>query len=156
MQAKLSIISRQQRFQQVTGWQGARHCGLRILIVMLVSVTLLTGCKAISDVEAPGMTPTVQAMKGYELYSWQVDETWHFALVMGTNRLKTMDEITAHDVAIESVDELRSHLSQLAQGEEIIWTTQFDEQLSLPPESVIEEVKKVCQDLELVLTITSQ
>jgi hypothetical protein len=37
------------------------------------------------------------SMKGYELYSWREKSSgdWYFALLPGTNRLKTYDEITA-------------------------------------------------------------
>ena len=38
------------------------------------------------------------SMKGWELYSWQSSDGWYFALVEGTNRLKTFEEISAPDV----------------------------------------------------------
>ena len=37
------------------------------------------------------------SMKGYELYSWEEDAQWHFTLITGTNRTKTMEEITSNE-----------------------------------------------------------
>lgn len=102
------------------------------------------------------MTTTPRSMKGYELYSWRVNGAWHFALLEGTNRLKTFEEVTAPEVTIDSVDDLRSRLAQLAPGEEIIWTTWNDERFSLPPEPLLEQVKQACQDLGLNLTIAAE
>ena len=46
----------------------------------------------LADIESlPG------SMKGYELYSWQEEDGWHFALITGTNRNKTIDEIITHE-----------------------------------------------------------
>ncbi len=99
------------------------------------------------------MTSIPKAMKGYELYSWNAQGTWWFALLVGTNRLKSIDEITVPGVAIKSADELRSHLAQLAQGEEIVWMTWTDDRLALPPQPVIEAVERMCQELDLELTV---
>jgi hypothetical protein len=33
------------------------------------------------------------SMKGYELYSWQDKDGWHFTLITGTDRSKTLEEI---------------------------------------------------------------
>ena len=57
----------------------------RVTLLLIVSL-LLAGCcpKADSDSES---------MKGYELYTWQEGGQWYFALLEGTNRLKTDEEI---------------------------------------------------------------
>lgn len=104
---------------------------------------------------SPTMTSATMAMKGYELYSWQTSGKWYFALVLGTNRLKTMDEISAPGVAVDSIDALRTRLAQLGRGEEIIWVTWADNRLALPPQPLVDAVKKMCQDLGLQLTIAS-
>ena len=41
------------------------------------------------------------SMKGYELYSWPVEDEWHFTLITGTNRLKTVEEITSGEDVID-------------------------------------------------------
>ncbi|MFN8493784.1 MAG: hypothetical protein U0350_39645 [Caldilineaceae bacterium] len=104
---------------------------------------------------SPTTPSATMALKGYELYSWQASGKWYFALVLGTNRLKTMAEITAPGVAVDSVDALRARLSQLGRGEEIIWGTWADKRLALPPQPLLDAVKKMCQDLGLQLTVTS-
>jgi hypothetical protein len=39
------------------------------------------------------ITALPHSMKGYELYSWSQDGEWHFTLITGTNRNKTLEEI---------------------------------------------------------------
>ena len=102
------------------------------------------------------MTASEKSMKGYELYSWETDGEWHYALVAGTNRLKVFDEIASPSVAVKSLDELRARLAQLARGEEIIWVTWMDARLALPPQPIVDEIIKACQDLGLNLTVVSK
>jgi hypothetical protein len=61
------------------------------------------------------------SMKGYELYSWRTNGDWYFSLLMGTNRLKTREEISAPKNRLSSVRALKEKLQQLPKGEEVIW-----------------------------------
>jgi hypothetical protein len=73
------------------------------------------------------------SMKGYELYSWLQDGQWHFTLVTGTNRDKTVGEIISSEdyiseaglviVHSEGTDSLRALLSKMPRGEQIFWLT---------------------------------
>ena len=68
-----------------------------------------------------GDASTGHAFKGYELYSWQDAEgAWRFALLEGTNRLKSPAEII--DVPL-SEGELLERLSALPAGETVSWCT---------------------------------
>jgi hypothetical protein len=70
------------------------------------------------------------SMKGYELYSWSEDGQWHFTLITGTNRNKTLEEITSEvDIISETgwikgtvigVEALENVLSKLPTDEFII------------------------------------
>jgi hypothetical protein len=106
--------------------------------------------------EMPVMTSSSKAMKGYELYSWYgEDAQWGYALLIGTNRLKSFEEITAPAAVISSVAELRSRLAQLPRSGEIVWIAWTDERLALPPEPVIESVIQACKRFGLQLTIAA-
>ena len=50
------------------------------------------------------------SMKGYELYSWADDGQWHFTLITGTNRTKTMEEITSKEHLISEIGWERIHV----------------------------------------------
>jgi hypothetical protein len=57
-------------------------------------------------INMPSATPGDElphSAKGYELYSWQEDSQWHFTLITGTNRNKTLEEVIS-DVNIVSED----------------------------------------------------
>ena len=69
------------------------------------------------------------SMKGYELYSWEEDNQWHFTLITGTNRTKTMEEITSREdfisetgwvkIRVVGADAIKDILSRLPQGESV-------------------------------------
>lgn len=124
--------------------------------VVLLVTAYLAACVTVPSVEDKPMTTGDRSMKGYELYSWQVNSKWRYALVAGTNRLKSYDEIVAPATAIKSVTELRTQLARLAKGEEIVWVTWVDDRLALPPQPVIDEIQKVCQELGLQLVIAAR
>lgn len=136
-------------------WGGLQGKLLVAAVLFLTAIGII-GCKTARSTKDLIMTPTQSSMKGYELYSWQADSGWNFALVVGTNRLKTFDEITSPDVTSKSLSELRSRLLLLTKGEDIIWITQIDARLALPPQSIIDEVKAICQEAGLNLTITTR
>lgn len=128
---------------------------LTVSIALLALVVVLANCQPVTKVETPTMASLPKAMKGYELYSWNVDDEWRFALLLGTNRLKSIDEIMAPNNTIGSMAELRARLTQLAPGEEIVWLTWSDDRLMLPPPSVVKAVKQMCQEINVELTLAS-
>jgi hypothetical protein len=119
---------------------------------LILFFAVASGCHTRNDTEKPIMTSTAEAMKGYELYSWKTDDEWNFALLPGTNRLKTFAEVSSSD-ALRDVNELKERLSQLTGGAEITWVAWTDDHFSLPAQSVIDEVSRACNDLGLTLTI---
>jgi len=99
------------------------------------------------------------SMKGYELYSWQEDSQWHFTLITGTNRNKTLEEIISTvDIISEDggvrihvvgVDAIKTVLSRIPHSEEILWlarmreqTEQTDINIQLPPGQIIDTIKE--------------
>jgi hypothetical protein len=72
------------------------------LSAIIIFSVLLVGCQSNKGISISGdeQASSLKSMKGWELYSWQKPEGWCYALVMGTNRIKTYEEISAIDVAI--------------------------------------------------------
>src|SRR5436309_349513 len=62
-----------------------------------------------------------QAMKGYELYSWKAKGRWHYAVLVGTNRAKSYEEITAQANERISIAALEAELEKLPRGETLSW-----------------------------------
>ena len=110
------------------------------------------------------------SMKGYELFSWQVDGEWYFTLITGTNRNKSFDEIITPGntvgvdgfikVSVCGIDQLKLMLGLLPAGEEVIWSgmdlggqvptdTIY---LTLPPDAMIDEIKTFSNTLGIRLT----
>jgi hypothetical protein len=100
------------------------------------------------------------SMKGYELYSWPEDSQWHFTLITGTNRNKTLEEIISNTniisedgwvhIHVVGVDAIKTILSRLPQNEEILWlarlrseqTPQGGVNITLPTGPTIDTIKE--------------
>ena len=72
------------------------------------------------SISALGQGPRT-SMKGYELYSWQADGKWHYSLLVGTNRIKSYEEITSNKNVQVGDTALRVELKKLARGEQVFW-----------------------------------
>jgi hypothetical protein len=92
-------------------------------------------------------------MKGYELYSWQAQGDWRFALVLGTNRLKTYDEIASPGVRVQSLEALKGALDQLPRGEQVFWSAWRVSNTVLPPHEMVDEIKAYCEQRGIQLYV---
>jgi hypothetical protein len=108
-----------------------------------------------------------RSAKGYELYSWEEDNQWHFTLIMGTNRTKTMEEITSEEDVISEAgwvnihvvgeDAIKTVLSRLPQGESVYWcdelhigqTGGMNIDLQLPPEQITDTIREYAKQCGL-------
>lgn len=117
----------------------------RLLLAALVLLTSLLGAACTTD---PTPSGGERSMKGWELYSWQTGDTWRFALMIGTNRLKGWDEIRAAEVR-----DVIAQLRELAEGETVIWVFGRGTQTALPPAETVDEIQDLCrrQGLELII-----
>ena len=118
------------------------------LFFIILLAILLSGCRTASQ---PAATQAAESMKGFELYSWQDGSQWKFSLLTGTNREKTLDEITSTDTVLDGVDALRSALEVVSPGQTITWSAK--EPLSFPPDDMIQQVEQICKEQGLILNI---
>jgi hypothetical protein len=110
------------------------------------------------------------SMKGYELYSWHQDGEWHFTLITGTNRNKSMEEVTSDEdviseagwvqIHVAGVEAIKSVLGKLKEGEEVFWlaglrgyTPDDGVDISLPDESIVDSVRDFAIDRGLDLMV---
>ena len=103
------------------------------------------------------------SMKGYELYSWPEDSQWHFTLITGTNRNKTLEEIISNvniisedgwvQIQVVGVEAIETVLSRLPQNEYILWlarlrseqTPQGGVNITLPTGPTIDTIKEYAE-----------
>lgn len=107
-----------------------------------------------------GIEPTIQAevlaapsLKGYELCSWQIEGDWYFTLVVGTNRLKTCDEVTSPEVRVQGIEALKRELVRLPSGEQVFWSTRHVPKMTLPPVEIIDEIGAYCEQIGVQLEV---
>ena len=114
-----------------------------------------------------------RSLKGYELYSWPVNGLWHFALITGTNRDKTLDEIISTENIIAQdgwvhvhavgLDAVKTLLGRVPQNEYISWlgslrthqAPQEEVNITLPTSSIIDKIKEYAAESGLNLTVLS-
>ena len=98
------------------------------------------------------------AFKGMELYSWQ-DENgeWQYAVLEGTNRNKTLEEVQATPLDLQGV---KIAIAQLAVGESLFWMNNVYDasasqtvNLPFPPEAVVNELKEFAREKQVDLYI---
>jgi len=117
----------------------------------------------------PSPTPAGQlptSMKGYELYSWQVEKVWNFTLITGTNRNKTAEEIMAQGdvqtrdgwvkITVAGTDNLETLLARLPKGENVYW---MDGQaapgmFAKPPAEMIDVIQQYCRQIGVNLYVS--
>ena len=133
----------------------------RYVVLIIMAIFLFTGCQQV-DVADQGTNADVdvnqsredltylpmlsdQYMKGYELYSWQAGDSWTFSLLVGTNRVKCLDEIKSEDVMLENVEKLLSELGYLQQGENVLWSSNRVSGIDLPPDTILNQVSDFSQ-----------
>lgn len=110
------------------------------------------------------------SMKGWELYSWPEDvegcKKWNYALLPGTNRLKSYSEVTS-DTVLKVIGEqqLKLLLNKFPTNEQILWVGekwlsnvwgQSDlnyGNLKLPSSTVVNEIEQHCIQTRLQLSI---
>jgi len=110
------------------------------------------------------------SMKGYELYSWLEEGQWHFTLITGTNRIKTIEEITSKEdfisetgwvkIQVVGADAIKDVLSRLPEGESVFWCDELhigqstDTDLQLPPEEIADSIQEYANQCGLDFVIT--
>jgi hypothetical protein len=141
----------------------------QILLVMLSLIVLFTGCsKDSSQIQEPihqinlNDSTFPHSMKGWDLYSWPNGSDWYYSILVGTNRLKSCDEVMTSEAIVIGMDSLKTALDKFPEGENIIWIGRswLDEcwndnfgNLSLPPRDIVDEIKQYCADVDLTLDI---
>jgi hypothetical protein len=86
-----------------------------------------------------GAAAQPKATKGLELYSWKEDKGWRYALLGGTNRLKTAQEVKANPTVATGLDKITEALKKLPEGEQVSWAHRIGG-FEYPPK---EDVKKL-------------
>jgi hypothetical protein len=89
--------------------------------------------------------------KGVELYSWKDSkEDWVFALMSGTNRLKTLEEVKAPENQIAGLGKLEKAFARLAIDERVSWSHPIAG-FEYPPERTIRRIEKFAEEAKITL-----
>ncbi len=121
------------------------------LLLVLAAVLVLAGCTS-GDRPSPTSTRPMSP-KGYELYSWQTGDAWTFALVEGTNRVRSFEELEPTSGEDQGLAWLGGELGRLPAGEPVFWSAGRVPGTTLPPMDLIRMVQSYCDQTGLELQI---
>jgi hypothetical protein len=123
--------------------------------------------KLITKLSITAVNELPRSMKGFELYSWPEDSQWHFTLITGTNRNKTLEEIISNEdfiseagwiqIQVVGVDAIKAVLSRVPKNEFIVWlagmrseqTPQSSVNITLPEKPTIDTIKESAEQCGL-------
>ena len=103
------------------------------------------------------------SMKGWELYSWPSGNDWKYSILIGTNRLKTFQEVTTNKIAVIGKDSLKMLIDKFPAKENIFWISESwlnkiwgDNygNLSLPESTTVSEIKNYCNQKKLEIIVS--
>lgn len=129
--------------------------------------------KLITGLSLSAVDKLPNSMKGYELYSWEENGQWHYTLITGTNRDKTVEEITSGKDFISEVgwvnihvmgeDAIKDVLSHLPKGESVFWCDELhigetagSINLQLPPKQIVDAISEYAKQCGLDFANTLQ
>ena len=151
----------------------------RAVVAATIVLVFVMGCRQHVDQALPAAHATTDlsslgpnktsgraervAFKGIELYSWQNQSgQWCFSLLYGTNRDKSYREVTASELTLVGVTNLKKRLNALAEGESVFWLTgtadgpkDGNPPLTQPPDQVAEEVITYCRQRHITVHVTN-
>lgn len=126
----------------------------------------------VSSIGAASIGELPRSFKGYELYSWEEEGQWYFTLITGTNRLKTIEEITSEGdlisetgwvkIRVVGADAIKDVLSRLPEGEAVFWYDELhtgestETDLQLPPEQMVDAIERYTEQCGLDFVVTVQ
>lgn len=101
--------------------------------------------------------------KGWELYSWKMDKYWNYSILIGSNHLKTYEEVTSSKILVTGEEKLKEVLKMFPKDEVITWigegwlkrcwqSNYYN--LELPPEIIISDIRQYCNEIKLILYVT--
>lgn len=91
-------------------------------------------------------------VKDHRLYSWNKQGEWYFSLLAKGQRAKSIEEIKSSSIAVKGISALKDKFDSLPRHQRIVWSAEGKES-SLPPESVINQIKRYCDNSGLALQI---
>ncbi len=143
---------------------------MKPIISIIIGIVLVLGI-LVSSICATSIEKLPHSLKGYELYSWEEEGQWHFTLVTGTNRLKTIEELTSEGdfisetgwvkIQVVGADAIKDVLSRLLEGESVFWCDELhigqstDTYLRLPPGQIADAIEGYAEQRGLDFVVTA-
>lgn len=143
-----------------------------ILIAVALLVLLLSSRTQQEEPRSapPPDEPLPQSPTGYEVYSWQAGRDWYHALITGTHRAKTIEEIMGGENAIGNVwvslilrgiYDLEATIGRLPPESTVAWIGPrtlrqrgvMANAIRLPPRQQQSQVEALCKEASIRLVI---
>ncbi len=118
---------------------------MKNILIMLICLIWIIGCSQEKRIDNENKL----AFKGMELNSWHpASGDWCFSLPVGTNRKKTIPEITDPKTRISGVANLKKELEKLPEGENVFWVNYAKEPV---PKSIVDDLIEYAKSIKIKL-----
>jgi hypothetical protein len=143
----------------------------KISSILFISVCIAVASCSIDSEDSDGSVNLLAfdtinfepSMKGWELYSWPDRENYSHSLMVGTNRLKTYNEVISNRYVVYGTDSLKMLLERLPEEESVFWVgrdwlescwgSQPKGDLRVPVKWIVDEIEGFCIKHELELSV---
>jgi hypothetical protein len=118
--------------------------------LLFLSLLFLASCKSGTETSPKSLPEPAAASEeaeepaGYQLYSWEEHGAWQFSVLSGSNKLRSFEEVSADEVAVEGVSALQSRLRNLPRGAELTWSSHEVTNTEFPPDETIASISVYC------------
>jgi hypothetical protein len=147
----------------------------KTICIVFLMIATIPNLRSNSYQEQNSASPNSVPVGGkgyYELYSWQRQGIWIFTLISGTNRSKSVSEITTRsDIVSEdfvklrasTIEELTILLSRLRKEAFISWSgvafrtaypSAEGNPFAFPPRAIVNSIVDHCKQLNIRLSVT--
>ena len=122
---------------------------MKLASVVLACVAILVAIPT-TRADEPQREPKPR-FKGVEVYSWKDDKgVWHFAILSGTNRVKTEQEVKTAPTTYAGTDKFIEALKLLAEGESVFWFHRING-FKFPPKDDLKKIDEAAKAAKIKL-----
>ena len=102
------------------------------------------------------------SMKGWEIFSWPSGKDWTYSVLPGKNSGNTYESVIGNPLLVVGKDSLKMLLDKFPEQEYLFWVGEERveicwggnyENISLPDERIIREIRDYCAERNLILMI---
>jgi hypothetical protein len=116
---------------------------------MMKTIFVLSGLFILTALRPCGLRAEADERIGFELYSWQANGAWRYAVIEGTATAKPSSQIRATKTRLRNLTYVKGRLASLPAGESIYWRRDSARGFTMPDKETVQDLKRYAEGLQL-------